>query len=64
MQDLVRILGSIAVIVVLSWLLTTIGPKKDKTMFKKMLFWLIVVPVVGTTLGTLFLLWLKSHGLI
>jgi len=64
MHDLLKILGSIAVIVFLSWIISTAGPQKDKKTFKKMLFWMIVVPVVGTTVGTLVLLWLKSHGLI
>lgn len=39
-------------------------PGADKKMFNKLVFWLLFVPVIGTTVGTLILIWLKSHHLI
>ncbi|MBS1997487.1 MAG: hypothetical protein JSS86_14300 [Cyanobacteria bacterium SZAS LIN-2] len=71
MHDLIRILAPAALIVVLAWLISTAGsvipgnkPGKDKELFKKILFWCLLVPVVGTTVGTLILLGLKSLGWI
>jgi prolipoprotein diacylglyceryltransferase len=39
-------------------------PDAEKKMFNKLVFWLLFVPVIGTTVGTLILIWLKTHHLI
>jgi hypothetical protein len=71
MDPIYRIICLIVLIVVLSWLISTAGaripgnkPGKDRKLFNKLIFWCVFVPIVGTTLGTLIIFWLKSHNLI
>jgi hypothetical protein len=71
MEPIYRIIFLAALIVVMSWLISTAGtiipgnkPGKDRQLFNKLIFWCVFVPIVGTTVGTLIMFWLKSHNLI
>jgi uncharacterized membrane protein YbjE (DUF340 family) len=71
MDPIYRIILTSAVIIVLCWLISTAGtrlpgnkPGKDRQLFNKLIFWCLFVPVIGTTVGTLIMLWMKSHHLI
>ncbi len=71
MDPIYKIICLGALIVVMCWLISTSGtlipgnkPGKDAKLFNKLIFWCLFVPVVGTTVGTLILFWLKAHHLI
>jgi hypothetical protein len=70
MDPIYRIAGLSILIIVMCWLVSTLGtlspgdkPRREP-LFNKLIIWCLIVPVVGTTVGTLILFWLKSHHLI